>query len=99
MIAAFVGIPVVNSHVGTARFGVLTLAWAAIGYFGLFDLGLGRALTQAVSAHLGSASDDSELASVTWTALWLMVILGVLGAVTLTLFTPLIVNRGLQVPT
>lgn len=98
MFAAVVAIPILIAHLGTARFGVLTLAWAAIGYFGLFDLGLGRALTQAVSAQLGKESDEGELTGVTWTALWLMLALGVLGAVTLTLFTPVIVNRGLHVP-
>jgi hypothetical protein len=29
-------------------FGVLTLIWALIGYFSLFDMGAGRALTDAL---------------------------------------------------
>lgn len=32
-------------HLGPARFGLLTLIWAVVTYFGLFDFGLGRALT------------------------------------------------------
>ena len=38
-------IPVMIQHLGPARFGLLTLIWAVVTYFGLFDFGLGRALT------------------------------------------------------
>jgi O-antigen/teichoic acid export membrane protein len=98
MAAAVVAIPILISHLGAARFGILTLAWAAIGYFGLFDLGLGRALTQAVAARLGSADGAEDLGEVTWTALWLMLLLGVAGAVVVSACTPWIVQRGLHVP-
>lgn len=98
MAAAVVAIPLLISHLGAARFGILTLAWAAIGYFGLFDLGLGRALTQAVAARLGSAEHAGDLADVTWTALCLMLALGVVGALALAAFTPWIVGHGLHVP-
>ena len=53
LLAAFFAIPLLLRGLGTDRFGVLTLAWIVIGYFSLFDLGLGRALTQVVSATLG----------------------------------------------
>jgi hypothetical protein len=32
----------------TEAFGVLTLIWALIGYFSLFHMGVGRALTDAL---------------------------------------------------
>jgi O-antigen/teichoic acid export membrane protein len=98
MVAAVVAIPILIAHLGAARFGVLTLAWAAIGYFGLFDLGLGRALTQAVAARLGEAHRADDLSEVTWTALWLMLALGVVGAIVVATCTPWIVERGLHVP-
>ena len=37
-------IPVLVRRLGTEQIGVLTLAWAVVGYFGIFDMGLGRAL-------------------------------------------------------
>ena len=71
-------IPVILAGLGMVSFGLLTLIWTAIGYFGLFDFGLGRALTQRVAAmraHEGSL-DLAEIAQ----GLWLVVIFGLLGA-------------------
>ena len=45
----FIVVPYIISKVGVETFGILSLIWALIGYFGLFDFGLGRALTQQVS--------------------------------------------------
>ena len=62
LVAALVAIPWLIRGLGADRFGVLTLAWAAIGYFGLVDLGLGRALTHAVATRLGSDREDELVA-------------------------------------
>jgi O-antigen/teichoic acid export membrane protein len=98
MIAAIIGIPILIHHLGAARFGVLTLAWAAIGYFSLFDLGLGRALTQAVAMRLGAEEDADDLRAVAWTALWLMLGLGIVGGIVLAAGSPWIVRSGLNIP-
>ena len=45
--------PVLKRELGASGLGVITLAWAVIGYFGLFDLGLSRALTKLVAEKLG----------------------------------------------
>jgi Membrane protein involved in the export of O-antigen and teichoic acid len=98
MLAALVSIPILIAHLGASRFGVLTLAWAMIGYFSLFDLGLGRALTQAVAARTGMTEGSSELPQVVWTALGLMLALGVVGGVLLMVAAPQLVDRVLKVP-
>ena len=46
--AALVAIPVLLRVMGQDRFGLLTIAWTLMGYFGLFDLGLARAMTKYV---------------------------------------------------
>lgn len=97
LVAALVAIPWLIRGLGADRFGVLTLAWAAIGYFGLVDLGLGRALTHAVATRLGSNRED-ELVAVTWTALGVMFLLGALGAVMLAAATPWLVTVALKIP-
>ncbi len=97
MIVAVVCIPILIRGLGKDRFGVLTLAWAFIGYASLFDLGLGRAMTQVVAQKLG-AGKDHEIPSVVWTSLVLMLFLGVVGAVFVLLISPWLVASGLNVP-
>jgi O-antigen/teichoic acid export membrane protein len=97
LVAALVAIPWLIRGLGADRFGVLTLAWAAIGYFGLVDLGLGRALTHAVATRLGSDRED-ELVALGWTALALMFFLGALGATALAAATPWLVTDLLKIP-
>lgn len=98
MLAAVLAIPVLLQRLGAPRFGVLTLAWAAIGYFSLFDVGLGRALTQAIAERLGRDCDEDELADIAWTALSLMLLLALIGSVLLFELAPWIVHRVLTVP-
>jgi O-antigen/teichoic acid export membrane protein len=96
LIAAVVAIPLLIHGLGEASFGILTLAWAAIGYFTLFDFGLGRALTHAVATRVGAGDDD--LSAVSWTALVLMALLGVLGSLVLLAAAPVLAHRVLQIP-
>jgi O-antigen/teichoic acid export membrane protein len=54
-----VTIPYLIKHIGVEAFGILTLIWAFIGYFSIFDFGLGRALTQQVASSLASEEEDN----------------------------------------
>ena len=47
-----VTIPYLLKRLGLEAFGILTLIWGLIGYFSLFDFGLGRALTQQIASRL-----------------------------------------------
>jgi O-antigen/teichoic acid export membrane protein len=97
MAVAVFCIPILIRGLGKERFGVLTLAWALIGYASLFDLGLGRALTQLVAKKLG-AREEREIPSVAWTSLLLMLALGIVGAAAVFLISPWVVHSGLNVP-
>lgn len=97
LVVAVFAIPPLVHGLGTERFGVLTLAWMLVGYFSLFDLGLGRALTKLVAEKLG-AGQENEIPSLAWTALVLMVILGVLGAVISAALSPWLVTEVLKIP-
>jgi len=96
MIAAF-SIPILIRRMGVDRFGVLTLAWALVGYFSLFDLGLGRALTKVASDRLASGK-ERELAGAVWTALAMMVAMGALVAVGISLGRDWIASSVMKVP-
>jgi O-antigen/teichoic acid export membrane protein len=97
MVVAVFCIPILIRGLGTDRFGVLTLAWALIGYASLFDLGLGRALTQLVAKKLG-AGEEREIPSLAWTSLLLMMLLGFAGTASVLLISPWLAGRGLNIP-
>jgi O-antigen/teichoic acid export membrane protein len=67
MAVALLTIPLLIEGIGKDRFGVLTLVWIALGYFSLFDLGLGRALTKLVAESLGRGT-ASCIPALVWTA-------------------------------
>lgn len=90
-------IPLLIRNLGTDRFGILTLAWALTGYASLLDLGLGRALTQLVAKKLG-AGEAHEVPELFWTSFLLMVIFGLLGAVTLIGLSPWLSHHILKIP-
>lgn len=52
LLVAAVTIPNLVHSLGVESFGVLTLIWTLIGYFSLFDLGLGRSITHHISSKL-----------------------------------------------
>jgi len=97
LVTAIFAIPVLVKGLGIDRFGVLTLAWMVIGYFSLFDLGTGRALTKFVAEKLGAGQEETIPALVR-TSLFLMLILGVVGTVVVGLLSPWLVRRVLNIP-
>lgn len=97
MAAALLTIPPLMAALGTDRFAILTIAWAVIGYFSLFDLGISRALTQLV-ADRRAAGDRARMPALIWTSLALMGALGVLGGALLALAAPWVVREGLNIP-
>lgn len=94
---AVVAIPPLVRGLGAERFSILTLAATAIGYFGLFEFGLGRALTQGVAERLGTARED-DLPSFAWTGFALLAALGIVAAVVMAASSQLLVTRVLNVP-
>ena len=80
LVAAAATIPYVLEKLGNEGFGILALIWALVGYFGLFDLGTGRALTYEVSRQ-AQGSDSKAVGQAIRAGLALTVATGFLGAV------------------
>jgi O-antigen/teichoic acid export membrane protein len=77
MAVALLTIPIYIRLVGDARYGVLAVVWSFLGYFGMFDLGLGSATAQRIAA-LGKSSSE-VIARIFWTALAMNGALGAFG--------------------
>jgi O-antigen/teichoic acid export membrane protein len=99
LLVAVFAIPQLIKGLGTDRFGILTLAWMVLSYFSLFDLGLGRALTQLVAEKLGKESGEEEIPALVGTASFLMLILGLVGTLVFVILSPAIVYNLLKIPT
>jgi O-antigen/teichoic acid export membrane protein len=97
MLAAVVAIPVILRGLGIPRFGVLSLAWVVIGYFSLFDLGIGRALTKLVADKIGSKQEQA-IPALVWTSLVFMFGLGVIGGLLMAAACPPLVHKLLKIP-
>ena len=97
LLVALVSIPILIRGLGTDRFGILTLAWVVIGYFSLFDLGLGRAVTKLVADRLGAGASE-RVPALAWGGVALMFVVGVLGGALLAALTPWLVNEALSIP-
>lgn len=87
LLAAAATIPFTLSRLGDERFGILTLLWALIGYFGLFDLGVGRALTYEVSRASRDAAGEAISRSIQ-AGLVLTVLTGAAGSLLVLLLAP-----------
>jgi O-antigen/teichoic acid export membrane protein len=90
-------IPFLIHGMGAERFGLLAIIWAGIGYFTLFDLGTGRALTKLVAERLGNER-EAELPALLHTGMALMYALGTVAALLLAAVTPYVVRTILNVP-
>lgn len=97
LIVAVFAVPMLIGGLGTARFGVLTLVWVVVGYFSLFDLGMGRALTKMVAEKLGEGQ-ERDVPVLVWTGLGVMVSIGLVGTLVAVLSSPWMVRSALQIP-
>ena len=70
-------LPLYIRAIGESRFGILALIWLTLGYFGIFDLGLGRAVAQKL-ASIGD-SDAVAMGRVFWTSSLLNAGFGIFG--------------------
>lgn len=87
--AGLLAMPFLVEGYGTEGFGLLALAWILVGYASILDMGLSRALTQAVAAELATpTSSAASAALVARTALAIILAFGLVVGVILALVGP-----------
>jgi O-antigen/teichoic acid export membrane protein len=97
LLVALLAIPLLIKGLGTERFGVLVLAWMVVGYFTLFDLGIGRATTKYTSEYLAKKAFP-ELNRLIWTSLLMLFAIGILGTIVIYNLAPYVVTQILAIP-
>lgn len=96
MVAGLALIPFTLNRLGSEAFGVLTLVWGLIGYFSVFDLGVGRALTVQLS-QLGASGRASDTGPLLRAGMVLTVAAGLLGMALIWLLAPGLANHWLKI--
>lgn len=97
MVVAVVATPYLFHDLGPTRWGLFTLALSLIGIFGIFDFGIGRALTKLLAENLALGETD-HAARLTRTGLVLLTLFGVVGALILAALAHVLADRGLHIP-
>jgi O-antigen/teichoic acid export membrane protein len=96
-LVAIFSVPVLLRAIGVDRFALLTFVWMIIGYFGICDLGLNRALTHAVAECLGRGARD-EIREVIQTATAAVAVLSAAAVLMLCALAPWVVHHVLKIP-
>ena len=89
-------VPLMLRALGIERFGILTILWTIIGYASLFDLGLGRAATQQISARR-AAGRTEVIQSIVKSAVILTACVGIAFGAALGLAANMLASRILHV--
>jgi O-antigen/teichoic acid export membrane protein len=96
LIVGVISIPFIVRYLGPERFGLLSLSWIILGYFTIFDLGLGRATTKYVAEAIGTGDPD-QTTDIVWTSVTFQVIFGIVGSIIVVIMTPLLTERILRI--
>jgi len=97
LIAAIFAIPVLINSLGIEYFGIFTLALMVIGYFSLFDLGIGRALTKFISVEIGTGKIE-KIPIIVGTGLSIMFLFSIIGLIISIAISSWMVTSVLIVP-
>lgn len=79
IIISLVTIPIYINCIGDIRYGIIVLLWSFLGYFSVFDFGLGRATTQRIANQVDVSRESSS--KIFCTALLSNALIGCLGGI------------------
>lgn len=96
LFVALLTVPMYVAHIGEARYGVMSIVWVLLGYFGFLDLGLSRAASNSLARI--SPSEHRERASVLVTSILLNLAMALIGTVILVFASGYLLQSVLSVP-
>jgi O-antigen/teichoic acid export membrane protein len=97
LLVAIFSTPILVRHLGPSRWGVFTIALSLVGIFSIFDLGIGRSLTRAIS-ELIAENRRTEAASLARSGIAALTVLGTVGGLLMASLAHIWVTRGLHMP-
>src|SRR5262249_47593459 len=97
LIASFLSIPVLVRLLGTTRFGALTVMTPILGYAGILDVGLSRALIKMMAERIARGRTN-EIPELFWTGTVLTLGCGVFFGAILAAFAPLLAHLVINIP-
>lgn len=95
--AGFLVVPDLIERLGAERFGILSICWMLVGYFGILDLGLGRGLTQYLAKQVGLGMQADQRAIVARRVRRWMILIGLGWMVLMLIATPLLTAANLHI--
>src|SRR5438105_4399522 len=75
---SLITVPFYLQVVGVERYGVLSIVWVFLGYFGLMDFGLGGAIAQKLAASRNETQRHKQ--SIFWISCIFGVVFGAVGS-------------------
>lgn len=97
MAVAFFALPPLRGRMGEDIYGAFMFLLTVINYLSILDLGLGRAVTQSMSARIASRKIE-ELPAIFWTAMGMMLAFALMGMAIFFPLIPSIVCKWSRIP-
>ena len=97
LVVGVLSIPFVVRGLGVDSFGILSLSWMLLGYFTVFDLGLGRATTKFVAEELRNGATE-RFRTLFWTSSVMNLLLGLAGGLVVGVLAPVLAESVFRIP-
>lgn len=81
LVVSVISVPFYLEKIGAERYGALAIAWLLLGYVAQADFGIGRAVTQRISAMAVAERSSDNAARVIWSAIVFSALIGACGGI------------------